>query len=88
MQLLCGRVILQLSKYINLMVSITRSLIVSKIGQKVVRTISYLLYPCFESVEHLVVTKISFFLVSNVRKKKKKFQFLLTEVLTKASEVR
>lgn len=71
MQLLCSRVILQLSKYINLMVSITRSLIVSKIGQKVVRTISYLLYPCFESVEHLVVTKISFFLVSNVSKKKK-----------------
>lgn len=71
MQLLCGRVIFQLSKYINLMVSITRSLIVSKIGQKVVRTISYLLYPCFESVEHLVVTKISFFLVSNVSKKKK-----------------
>lgn len=69
MQLMCGRVILQLSKYINLMVSITRSLIVSKIGQKVVRTISYLLYPCFESVE--VVTKISFFLVSNVSKKKK-----------------
>lgn len=71
MQLLCSRVILQLSKYINLMVSITRSLIVSKIDQKVVRTISYLLYPCFESVEHLVVTKISFFLVSNVSKKKK-----------------
>ena len=71
MQLLCSRVILQLSKYINLMVSITRSFIVSKIGQKVVRTISYLLYPCFESVEHLVVTKISFFLVSNVSKKKK-----------------
>ena len=71
------------------MVSITRSFIVSKIGQKVVRTISYLLYPCFESVEHLVVTKISFFLVSNVsKKKKKKFQFLLIEVLTKASEVR
>ena len=70
------------------MVSITRSFIVSKIGQKVVRTISYLLYPCFESVEHLVVTKISFFLVSNVsKKKKKKFQFLLIEVLTKASEV-
>lgn len=69
MQLLCGRVILQLSKYE--MVSITRSLIVSKIGQKVVRTISYLLYPCFESVEHLVVTKSSFFLVSNVSKKKK-----------------
>ena len=72
MQLLCGRVILQLSKHINLMVSITRSLIVSKIGQKVVRTISYLLYPCFESVEHLVVTKIPFFLVSNVSKKKKR----------------
>lgn len=53
------------------MVSMTRSFIVSKIGQKVVRTISYLLYPCFESVEHLVVTKISFFLVSNVSKKKK-----------------